>query len=300
MASGLHNDFTNLQERNSQIISDIKNLQTIEKDLFNSLEQNLSQNTMTRAQKEVLIQKINDISRMRENMYYAIGGINNFYKNNISTSATALAQQTNAIDIVEKELNAAKERLKLIEDYKLQKLRLVEINNYYGQRYASNTQLIKIVIYMFVPILILAILFKKDIISVKIFSGLTIVITIIGLVYLINGFYTNYMRDNMDYQEYDWSFDPDTAPKAPSSTSKNSKIDPWAKPDLSNICIGQTCCDTGYVYDPVKNKCIPVSNIRGRVENFVSDIFTKYARSSDNKKPDYTMGDHLPISYAST
>jgi len=300
MPSGLHNDFSNLQERNSQIISDIKNLQNIEKDLFNSLEQSLGQNTMTRAQKDLLIQKINEISKMRENMYYAIGGINNFYQNNISTSATALAQQTTAINIIEKELNAAKEKLKYIEDYKLQKLRLVEINKYYGERYESNTQLIKIIIYMFVPILILAILFKKSLISRQIFSILTIIIGVIGLIFLLTGLYTNYMRDKMAYNEYDWQFDPETAPKASNSITLNAQTDPWAKKDLGNICVGQTCCDNGYVHDPIKNKCIPASNIKSGVETFVSEIFTKYSRSCENKKPDYTMGDHLPISYAST
>jgi hypothetical protein len=34
-------------------------------------------------------------------------------------------------------------------------------------------------------------------------------------------------------------------------------------------------------------------------KDVVSDVFTKYARAAENKKPDYTIGNKLPISYAS-
>jgi hypothetical protein len=104
------------------------------------------------------------------------------------------------------------------------------------------------------------------------------------------------MRDNMMYSEYDWSFDPNSAPKSNTSSS----VDPWAKSG-SNMCIGQACCDVGYTYDPTQNKCIPSSQVTATTsESFISDIFTKYSRALENKKPDYTMGDKLPVSYAST
>jgi len=179
MIQSTEQNFYNLQDRNTQIISDIHNLQNIEKDLFNNLEQRLSQNSLNQSQKETLVHKINEISQMRTNMYQTIGGINSFYKSNLNNSTDILALQTSAIDIVEKELNAAKERLKLIEDYKLNKLRLVEINNYYGQRYASHTRLMKIIIFMFVPILILAFLVNKGFIPSWLFSLLTIIIAVI-------------------------------------------------------------------------------------------------------------------------
>jgi hypothetical protein len=264
MPTSSSNNYSNLQEGNSKIISDITTLQAIEKGLFDTLEKNLNQNVLTQPQKESLIQKINEISKMRENMYQTIGGINNFYQSNIVSSSTSLAQQTAAISIVEKELNAAKERLKKIEEYKLQKLRLVEINNYYSERYAAHTQIMKIIIYMFVPILVLTILAKKGILPRALFFILTIIIGAIGSVYLLYAVYSTYARNNMLYQEYDWGFDPNTAPKTPTSISGSASIDPWAKKDVSDICIGQACCDVGYIHDPIQNKCILSTTISGR------------------------------------
>uniref|UniRef100_A0A6C0DUP0 Uncharacterized protein n=1 Tax=viral metagenome TaxID=1070528 RepID=A0A6C0DUP0_9ZZZZ len=296
MAQSSNQNYSNLQDRNAQIILDIQNLQNIERELFNNLEQSLSQNTLSQSQKETLVQKINEISQMRSNMYQTIGGINSFYQSNLNTSTNTLAQQTAAISIVEKELNAAKERLKLIEEYKVNKLRLVEINTYYGERYAAHSYLMKIVIYMFVPILILAVLANKGFVPNWLFSGLTIIIAVIGLITLFYAIRSIMMRDNMIFQEYDWSFDPNSAPKASSSSS----TDPWASSG-SNMCIGQACCDTGYTYDPTQNKCIPSSQVSSTTsESFISNIFTKYSKADENKKPDYTMGDKLPVSYAST
>jgi len=263
MTTTSNDNYSSLQEGNSKIMSDIMNLQEIEKGLFDTLEQDLGKNTLTETQKKSLIQKINEISKMRENMYQTIGGINNFYQNNIAASSTSLAQQTDAISIVEKELNASKERLKKIEDYKLQKLRLVEINNYYSERYAANTQFMKIIIYMFVPILLLTILAKKGILPRALFIILTIIIGTIGSVYLLYALYSSFARNNMMYQEYDWNFDPNTAPKPPVSSIGSSSIDPWEKRDASNICIGQACCDVGYIHDPVQNKCILSTTIFG-------------------------------------
>jgi hypothetical protein len=347
-------NYSNLQERNAQIINDIKSLQNTERELFNNLEQSLSQNTLNKSQKEELIQKINEISQMRSNMYETIGGVNSFYKTNLNTSSNTLEQQTAAINIVEKELNAAKKRLKKIEEYKLHKLRLVEINNYYGERYAAHSDLMKIIIYMFVPILILAILTNRGILPLSIFSIIVVLIGVFGTIKLYHTIRSMMMRDNMQYQEYDWNFNPDTAPKAsPNASAK----DPWALSGDGNICIGQACCDDGYTYNSAENKCLPSSPVSrssskpsgsnisstsnsgstsgfkyntgastlgasaagasadlgaGLGKNFdrlfetgvpskdvVSDVFTKYARAAENKKPDYTIGNKLPISYAS-
>ena len=58
-------DFSNMQERNEQTLSDIKSLQQIEQELYDTLEKNATSNTMSDTEKERLINKINEISQMR-------------------------------------------------------------------------------------------------------------------------------------------------------------------------------------------------------------------------------------------
>lgn len=286
-------NYSNLQEKNAQIIQDISNLQNIEKDLFATLEKNISQKTISQVDKESMISKINDISQMRANLYDAIGGINSFYQNSLNSSESTLAQQSAVVSIVENELNDAKERMDSINEYKLKKLRLVEINNYYGERYEAHSNLMKIVLYMFFPILILSILANYGILPRWLFLTLIIIIGVIGIIALGYEIRSMMMRDNMMYKEYDWGFNPDTAPKV-NSTSRSKLKDPWESSSNVAICIGQECCDVGYTYNSPQNKCIP-----SVTENFVSEIFTKYAKMCENKKPDYIMGDKIPVSYAS-
>jgi len=252
MPSTSDKNYSNLQDRNAQIISDIQNLQAIEKKMFDDLDLSLSNNTLSQAQKTALVQKINEISQMRSNMYQTIGGINSFYASNLTTSSDTLAQQTAAIGIVESELNAAKERLQKLEDYKTNKLRLVEINTYYGDRYAAHSSVMKIIILIFVPILILTFLARRGFIPNWLFTSLIIIITFIGLIRLFTQIRSIMMRDNIMFQEYDWSFDPNSMHKADASIA----FDPWAGSGF-NMCIGQSCCDDGYTYNSEANKCIP-------------------------------------------
>ena len=127
--SNSNSQLPDTQENNTQILNDIQSLQTIEQQLFSSLEENTG---LTSEQQQKLVEKINDISKMRINLYKTLNGVNNFFQNALANSKGTLVGQTSAIDIVEKELNSSKKRLQALEEEKNNKIRLVEINNYYG------------------------------------------------------------------------------------------------------------------------------------------------------------------------
>jgi hypothetical protein len=61
------------------------------------------------------------------------------------------------------------------------------------------------------------------------------------------------MRDNMNYEEYDWSFNPKTAP-----TGTSTFKDPWATTGaLPGTCIGEACCVPGQtIWDNSLNQCV--------------------------------------------
>ena len=64
-----NSDLSTMEERNEQTLSDIKNLQQIEQELYNSLETSANNNSLTEDQKTQMINKINQISQMRINLY---------------------------------------------------------------------------------------------------------------------------------------------------------------------------------------------------------------------------------------
>ena len=242
---------TNASQNNDQILNDIQSLQQFEKELFNSLETNTQ---LTPQQQQQLVEKINQISNMRINLYQTLSGINDFYESSLSSSVSTLKEQTLAIGIVESELNRAKKRLELLESEKNNKIRLVEINEYYGDKYAEHSQLMKIIIFTLVPIIIVSVLYNKSMLPEMVYKFLMIVISIIGGVYFWRRYASIITRDNMNYQEYVWHFDPNTVQTGSSTTTSS---DPWASLENAfGTCIGQSCCSSGQVYDSSMNQCV--------------------------------------------
>ena len=237
-------------QNNDQILNDIQSLQQFEKELFNSLETNTQ---LTPDKQQQLVEKINQISNMRINLYQTLTSVNQFFENSLSSSVGTLKEQTIAIGIVESELNRAKKRLELLEAEKNNKIRLVEINNYYGDKYAEHSQLMKIIIFTLVPIIIISVLYSKNILPDIVYKILLVIISIIGGVYFWRRYASIISRDNMNYQEYDWKFNASTAPTGSTTTGS----DPWASQSSSlGTCVGQNCCSTGQTYDSTSNQCV--------------------------------------------
>jgi hypothetical protein len=253
MTDNSQNNMTNnLQEKNKQVLDNISQLQMQEKKLYDSLD-NVK---LSSEEKQQIIIKINELSQMRLNMYSTIKNMYSFYNNNITSSATALDQSVSAINILENELNEAKRRMNLLEDEKYNKMRLVEINTYYGKRYNAHSQLMKTIVIMCIPLIILAVIVNKGILPLKIYVFLSGIVLIIGLVLIGLQLIDISNRDNMNWDEYDWYFDQTTAPtESSSSSSSSSSNDPWTTPTVT--CIGSACCYEGSAYDSVQNICVP-------------------------------------------
>jgi hypothetical protein len=282
---------TNASQNNDQILNDIQSLQQFETELFNTLETNTQ---LTPDKQQELVEKINRISNMRINLYQTLSSVNQFFENSLSSSVGTLKEQTTAIGIVESELNISKKRLEILEAEKNNKIRLVEINNYYGDKYAEHSQLMKIIIFTLVPIIIISVLYSKNILPNIVYKILLVIISIIGSVYFWRRYASIISRDNMNYQEYDWNFD---ANAAPTGTTTTSTSDPWASLSTSTVgtCVGQSCCSSGQVYDSSMNLCViptPTTATQSTTtesfaNNSIDSILTK--KQPNKYKDDYNM-----------
>jgi len=278
-------------QNNEEILNNIQSLQQIEQQFFTSLETNPN---LSREQQEKILDKINRITSMRLNLYNTLSGINNFFQNALQNSVGTLKQQVTTIAIVENELNQSKRRLEVLETEKNNKIRLVQINNYYGDKYAEHSQLMKIVIFTLIPVIIITFLHNKTILPDTIYNILLIIISIIGAVYFLNTYISIIMRDNMVYDEYDWKFDASTAPTA----SADSSGDPWLTNTNTGICVGEFCCSQGQVYDASLNVCVigkpeTTTTTTTTTESFVNQVLTK--KQQYKYKDDFSLiNDYIP------
>ena len=104
-----------VETNNQQILNDIQSLQSIESNLFNKLEANPNISLQDRSD---LMQKINEISEMRINLYKTLGDMSVFFQASLENSQGTLSNQTQTIGIVEEELKKARMNLKVLEEEK--------------------------------------------------------------------------------------------------------------------------------------------------------------------------------------
>ncbi len=255
----------NVQENNEQILNDIQSLQQMEQQLFSNLESNPN---LSSTDQQKIIDKMNQLSNMRVNLYQTLSGVNNYFESALNTSIGSLKEQVVAIDIVEHELTRAKRRLEVLEEEKNNKIRLVEINSYFGDKYAEHTQLMKILIFILIPVIILALLNNKGILPNTIYYILVGIVSLIGAYFFWRRMVSIWMRDNMNYQAYNWAFDANNATTASSSSTS----DPWAGGATYGTCVGDSCCSDGLVYDTSMNQCVDsTSSSNGPTETFITE-----------------------------
>ena len=254
-----------IEDRSAEIVADIQNLQSVETDLFNNLETGIANKTLTADQQTALVEQINKVSSMRESLYQGLYTSQNYYRNTASNVGGILQNQINALDVVENQMDAAKARLKIIEEEKNNKLRLVEINTYYGEKYEDHTSIMKTIIYFCIPIIILAILANSNILPHSLYVLLFVIIVVAALVVVGRKIIDSLSRDNMNYQEYAWGNGPPVTPAI--DTSNPFGVDPWTGQGLT--CVAQECCDTGFTYVPSPtNKCIANASLPANIKPY--------------------------------
>jgi len=223
-------------------------------------------------EQEKIIQKINELSEMRIALFKNLTNMYGNMQDNVANSRTDLVDQMTIVGVVEGELDNAKANLDKLTDAKNSKIRMTEINTYYGKRYSAHAGVMKILIMICIPLLILAILKKKNLIPRKIANGVSGLIIIVGAIVFIRRVYDLSRRDNMNYDEYNWFFDPNS--KGPTvyqyDMAQLGRAGVAAKAEVGNLqseaqniagslglgCVGASCCSDGMTFDDTSGKCI--------------------------------------------
>jgi hypothetical protein len=246
--------------RGDRTVSHIKQLQETEQQAFKELENQSGAVTLTTEQKSALVSQINDLSATRETLYASLRENHSFYSKNLTSAQHTLVQQTDALEVVEKELNRSKKRVELINDERINRLRLVEINRYYGDKYKHHTSILKNVTLMFAILLVVIMTNNTGMLPPMVFKSLLIIVLIIGLYAIIKELFDAYTRDNMVYAQYNWS---KVSPglEHPGNLAGSNIFDNGDDPD-AGACKNQECCGTGFTWVPPPfNKCIANSEL---------------------------------------
>lgn len=242
------------------LLQKIAKLQDLEKSLIDKLDKESTVSGYTGNLTD-MTQEINDLSDARIAMFKVIQKMYKGVQKNVSNSRVDLVHQLTLVNVMEDQLSKAKEGINKLQNQNDTKMRLVEINTYYGKRYEAHIEMMKLFIIICIPVLILLVLKNREILP-EVLSNYLVGITLgVGIFFLARKLWDLFTRSNMNYDEYDWKYESPAA-TSPTIWEYNKKhLFNFEKP-LKNliknagICAGESCCDYGLSYDPNKNKCV--------------------------------------------
>ena len=112
-------------------------------------------------------------------------------------------------DVLENEVHNAEMAYADLKQNNIDKLRMLDINTYYTEKYKAQTDLMKLIIYFTIPLLILAILNNKRIIGKNLVYILGGIILLVGVICVLMMLYDINNRDPMNFREYKVSVNTD-------------------------------------------------------------------------------------------
>jgi len=258
MSSG-QNSPAAIQQELDTIQKDIQNLQTIKNDLYTNLYSNTSLSPSQKQQIQGQIQQIEDTYVGLQNTSMRLSGILN---NLLESAKSAISTQETATSIINTELNNNQRKLADLQNDNQQKIRQIEINDYFAQKYQEHTSIMVVIIFVLVIFIILTIIqqyglfFGND----SVYYFLVFVIGVYALYTILKKMYYLYILNNMVYGQYDFQYPGVSIGVDATGTLPNI----WSSTDMPVLgCVGQECC-TGtdvYDYDPNAgfNRCLPAA-----------------------------------------
>tara|TARA_Y100000991_G_scaffold204520_1_gene180091 strand:- start:388 stop:1305 length:918 start_codon:yes stop_codon:yes gene_type:complete len=264
-------NFDKMNQSQAQTIKNIRELQRMERNLYKKLDTSVAGNAVSKSEARRLINRINELSTLRQNLFKNLKNMYSLLRTNVSSSRQNLVNDLTNIGIVESELNNAKKQIEVLQTEKNNKLRMVEINKYYSLNYQNHSDVMKIIIVTCIPIIIVAALSNRGLIPSWLTTLLISICLGAGLIMMFFKVKDLTFRDNMNYDAYNFG-----TPNNSSSTSSEDR-DPFGLEikdkswDDSFGCFGQDCCSEGTSWNKDANKCESLN------ETMISGDLSKYS-----------------------
>ena len=119
-----------------EIIDSIQKLQDVEQRLFSSLTSGAASG-LSADQQNAMITEINDVAQSRTSLYSALLQYYKGQQGGATDVRQNLVDQKTVLGLFENQLNHAKGNYNRLKSQAANKLRMVEINTYYGEKYKA-------------------------------------------------------------------------------------------------------------------------------------------------------------------
>ena len=245
--------------RQSDMIANLMKLQDQEMELYRQLQANVA-NDGDMATRDNLVSRIDVLAETRMDLYRDLMDNYSIIQNNVSQTRGNLIDQMTLIGVVQQQLDNLKKQTGELAVARNDKERMIEINTYYGEKYMAQKELMQLIILTCIPLLVLALLSKFGTLGNEIAGVLGGIVLVVGLYYIVKKIIDIVTRSNMDFQEYDWAYDPAALkPTVIEYDMEQLGLGGVEMPGASSLelsCYGQACCANGTVFDESKHRCV--------------------------------------------
>jgi hypothetical protein len=229
----------------------LKLSQEIEKSKYNILKKEADNvaagraPTLSEAAKNQLIEAIN-VEADRRRYFYDIIKTSRLAQSAAETMASKAAkEQILTMQFLETNLDSAKKALNALSEDKHQKMKMVEINTYFGKQYQGYGELLRGLVLVFGLLLVFMFLRQKFSQFGMVFQILETLTKWIGGFYLLYLLYDVLTRRNDDYDEYIFPVAPTTDDQMKNANSASGAIIDISGIDIPQLCAGSFCCGPG-------------------------------------------------------
>ena len=133
---------SNFLENSQESLQEIAEISTIIQDLYKQLEQSLSNPNVTTAESDNIIKNIETLSNVKKIL------VENYVRTNRNAQQSTIAEEIaynetqQAMRAIQLEIETSKNKIAMLDQEKYNRLRLIEINNYYGLQYKNSRRII--------------------------------------------------------------------------------------------------------------------------------------------------------------
>ena len=235
-----------LSASQQQLLASVRQLQDAQKILMDRYTASPDSN-----ERKKIASEMDKNELLRSNLLSSTGNIALVQNQAVTNKQDAAKDLTAMMGVMDAELKSARDQLEEIQTSRAGKERMIELNTYYGKRFMAQAGVMKIFIYMCIPVLILAVLANMGFLPNYI-AGFAIIASIVtGIVYIYGAVSDINRRDKRNFDEYTWEFDPS---RVGSVVNPSSGIGANSSSNFMGCFNGQ-CCSASTTWDPKSKTC---------------------------------------------
>ena len=244
-----------LSASQQQLLTSVQQLQDAQKELMHRYAAATDPTERTN-----IMNEMDKNETLRSNLLSSSGAAALVQNQALATKRDAATDLTAMTTFVEAELKSAREQMEDLQTSRTGKERMIELNTYYGKRFMAQAGVMKIFIYMCIPVLILAILANMGFLPNYIAGFMIITAIVVGIVYIYGAVHDINRRDKMNFDEYAWEFDPSRVGSIINPHHHHGKKD---KESTLGVCFDKGCCASPTTWDAKAKQCTFVNDAQG-------------------------------------